>query len=318
LKQPPPRKTKPLEWWLTRNVLRLVLGLARRLPTRARPAVARALGNACFRLMRRYRRVALKNLSHVYGRERSPAELESLTREVFAHLALNLMEFFLVIPGLRGKRVTEVVRMEGQEHFETAFRAGKGVVMVTGHYGNWEMMGPYFAQAGYQVNAISRDADDPIMNEMIESVRRGRGDRLIDRSHALRPALECLRRNEMLCILADQNTVEGGMFVDFFGKPASTAPGAAFIALKTGAAIIPAYCERQSDGRHLIRVCPPIEIVPTGDRNADARRIMSLINESLEAQIRREPSQWMWIHDRWKLQPTAARPAPRPAAPVTG
>lgn len=315
---PPPRSTKPLEWWLTRTVVRVLLAFARLVPAGCRPALARGLGLACYHSLRRYRCVALKNLKHVFGEELSEQERVHLAKQVFAHLGLALLEFFLVIPGLRGERVEEVVRFEGREHFDRAFERGQGVIMVSGHYGNWEMMGALFAHVGYQVNAISREADDPIMNEMIDNVRRGRGDRLIQRSKALRPALQCLKRNEMLCILVDQNTAEGGIFVDFFGKPAATAPGAAYFAMKTGAAIVPAFCERQADGSHLVRARAPIEYTTTGDKDADARHIMSLINAALEDQIRRCPSQWMWIHDRWKLQPEDLIAPPPPAPGVTG
>ncbi len=298
----PPRWTKPLEWWLTRGVLRTLDRAGRVLPAAALPALGRSLGILGYHCMRRYRDVARANLRRAYP-EWPEAKVEATARESFRHLGTMLVEFFLRQPRITDAEVDAAVRFEGQAHYEAALARGKGVLLVTAHYGNWEMMGPRLHRAGYQVNAISRTADDPGIERMIESIRTRCGLRQIPREQAARQGLAALRRNEILAILLDQNTVSGGIFVPFFGYPASTAVGPAVFALKTGAALVPTFCIREADGTHTMRAWPPIYPESTGDRDADIRQLTAEVTGVIEAQIRERPELWFWLHNRWKLQP---------------
>jgi KDO2-lipid IV(A) lauroyltransferase len=253
--------------------------------------------------MTRYRKVALSNLSLAYGEEWSPARLETVARSSFHHVGITLVEFFLRQPRLSPEAVVRDVHFVGEEHYREALSRGKGAILVTAHYGNWEMMGPRLAQAGLKVSAISRTADDPGMERMIESIRTRCGTRQIPRSQAARQGLAALRRNEILAILMDQNTAEGGVFVPFFGRPASTAVGPAVFALKTGAALVPTFCLREPDGSHTMRAWPPIYPSGTGRRTDDVTRLTAQLTSVIEQQIRERPELWCWLHNRWKLQP---------------
>src|SRR5262249_50006566 len=137
---------------------------------------------------------------------------------------------------------------------------------------------------------------------LINWIRGGCGYRVISRGHATRPALECLRRNEALGILLDQNTSSGGIYVDFFGHPAATAPGPAILARRTGAPLIPLFDRRREDGTHVVEFHPPVEWRATGDRDQDVLEITARLTQAIERQIRAEPAQWFWIHNRWKTQ----------------
>ena len=256
--------------------------------------------------MRRYRTVALENLRRAYGGQWDERRIESVARDSFRNLGITLVEFFLRQPRITMEEVEQEVRFEGQEHYEAAFARGKGVILITGHYGNWEMMGPRLARAGYQVSAVSRTADDPGLEHMIESIRTRCGLLQIPRRQAARQGLAALRRNEILAILIDQNAAEGGVFVPFFGYPASTATGPAVFALKTGAALLPTFCVREADGTHRMIARPPIYPEPTGDREADVLRLTAEVTRSIEQQIRERPELWSWLHNRWKLQPEPA------------
>lgn len=300
---PPPRWTKPFEWWLTRQLVRGLSGVGRCLPQSAIRPIGRALGMAAYRTQPRYRRVALANLERAFGAEWDRERIEEMARESFRHLGMTLVEFFLRMPRITGEEVEREVLFEGQEHFEEAFKRGKGVLLITGHYGNWEIMGPRLVRAGYQVNAVSRTADDPGTERMIEEIRTRSGMRTIPRRQAARMGLAALRRNEILGILLDQNAAEGGVFVPFFGYPASTATGPAVFALKTGAAIVPTFCLREPDGTHRMKVWPPIYPEPTGDRARDVEQLTAEITRVIEMQIRERPELWFWLHNRWKLQP---------------
>lgn len=306
---PKPRATKPLERWATRQLIRTLDLMGRCLSARALPPLGRALGMGAFHTMRRYREVARTNLRRAYPGW-SDIKIEEVARESFRHVGITLVEFFLRQPRITDAEVDAIVRFVGQEHYEEALACGKGVLLITAHYGNWELMGPRLHRAGYQVNAVSRTADDPGLEQMIEAIRTRCGMRQIPREHAARQGLASLRRNEILAILLDQNTASGGVFVPFFGHPASTAVGPAVFALKTGAALVPTFCIREADGSHTMRAWPPIYPQSTGDRTADIQRITADVTQAIEAQIRERPDLWLWLHNRWKLQPEAA-PAPR-------
>lgn len=311
---PPPRWSKPIEWWLTRQMLRTLSFTGRCLPRRGFAVLGRGVGMAAFRLMPRYRKVALGNLRRAFGNEWSEARIQETARESFRHLGMTLVEFFLRQPRITAEEVAREVRFEGQEHYEAAFKRGKGVLLITAHYGNWEMMGPRLHQVGYQVSAVSRTADDPGTERMIEEIRTRCGLLSIPRRQAARMGLAALRRNEILAILLDQNAAEGGVFVSFFGYPASTATGPAVFALKTGAAIVPTFSIREADGTHTMKAWPPIYPEATGDRATDVQRLTAEITRVIEMQIRERPELWSWLHNRWKLQPAedaAAAPVAR-------
>ncbi len=312
--RPARRWSKPAEYWLTRQFVASLNLLGRVLTVRALDRLGCALGHLAYRTMRRYRRVAMSNLRRAYGDQWSDAQIEACARASFRGVGRTLVEFFLRQPRITMEQIAAEVGFEGQEHFEAAFERGKGVVLVTAHYGNWEMMGPRLACAGYQVHAVSRTADDPALDRMIERIRTRTGLRQIPRRRAAREGLLALRQNQVLAILLDQNTLRGGVFVPFFGHPASTATGPAAFALKTGAAVIPTFCRREANGRHTMRAWPPIYPVPTSDRDRDILTLTAAMTAVIEQQIREQPEDWCWIHDRWKTRPESVAVA-SPAEP---
>lgn len=253
--------------------------------------------------MPRYRKVALSNLKRAFGQEWSESEIERVARSSFHNVGMTLVEFFLRQPRITREEVEREIRFEGREHYEAAFARGNGVLLITAHYGNWEMMGPRLLLEGYRVSAVSRTADDPGLESMIERIRSRSGYQQIPRKQAARQGLAVLKRNEILAILVDQNTLEGGIFVPFFGYPASTATGPAAFALKTGAALVPTFSLREADGTHTMRAMPPIYPEPTGNRVEDVRRLTAAITHAIELQIRERPELWCWLHNRWKRQP---------------
>jgi Kdo2-lipid IVA lauroyltransferase/acyltransferase len=296
-------------------LIRLLNLLGSCTPPSALAPLGRSLGMAAYYGMPRYRKVAIGNLRKAYGDLWDEIRIERVAQESFRHLGITLIEFFLRQPRITAEEVEREVRFDGQEQYEGALARGKGVILVTAHYGNWEMMGPRLHCAGYRVSAVSRTADDPAVERMIETIRTRYGMLQIPRRQAAKQGLAVLRRNEVLAILLDQNTREGGVFVPFYGYPASTATGPAVFALKTGAAIVPTFCIREADGTHTMRAWPPIYPQSTGDRERDIRELTAEITRAIERQIRERPELWCWLHNRWKLQPSGAEPsAAQPAA----
>jgi len=272
-----------------------------------RPWSVRTMGNCLgsmfYRCSKRYREVALKNLRAAYGAEMSEAEIRSIAREVFRHFAREALQFFYVL-SLSKDQVDAAVELVDREKLDHALAQGKGCIILTGHYGNWEMLARKLVISGYKVNVIARDSDDPGITGITTRIRESGGYRVFDRDQPIIGAYRALRGNEILGILPDQN--EGnGVFVDFFSRPAGTATGPAVLSLKSGAPIVPVFCESLGNGRYRAVVHSPIEFAPTGNEEADIAELTRLVNAAIEAEVRRNPSQWLWLHDRWKSRPEA-------------
>lgn len=281
------------------------------------PAWGRAFGLACYYTMPRYRRVALSNLRLAFGCAWDERRIRRAAKDSFAHLGTTLIEFFLHQPRFNQADVERWLFWDGQEHLEAAFARGRGVVLITAHYGNWEMLSPRISASGYLLNAIVRDADDPGLNAIINGIRAQWGATVYPRRQGPRRALELLRRNELLVVHLDQNIAEGGMFVEFFGRPASTATGAARLAHRTGAALVCAFTIRQPDRTHRIRVLPPLLPDTEAPEEDETRRLTVELTRRIEAQIVEQPEQWWWLHNRWKMQPgEVERPAGNQTATV--
>ena len=147
---------------------------------------------------------------------------------------------------------------------------------------------------------VARDAPDAPTAKLVNSCRESHGTRVLPRE-AVREALRCLRRGELLGVVADQHQAEGGIVVNFFGRPAATALGPARIAARTGAPVLPLFVVRQEDDTFRMYVEPPVELVDTGDRDGDVHETTQRLQSALEAGIRRNPDQWFWVHRRWKI-----------------
>jgi KDO2-lipid IV(A) lauroyltransferase len=285
----------------TSVILLALAGTVGRTPAPVATLLGTAVGSFCYATMRRYRRVARANLQRAFGATRSPDEIERLARRSVQHLGRTLVEF-LQVPHWGPAEIERQIDLIGMEHLDAALAQGRGVIGVTAHYGNWEFLGVRLAHAGYPLNVIVRDADDPTINALFGRIRRGCGFRAISRRGGLRPSLACLRRGEILAILLDQNAAEGEAFVDFFGSPAATATGPAVLAQRTGAVLLPAFDRRLPDGRHVTELLPPVGWEGLDDDCA-IRGMTARLTRVIEQQIRADPEQWLWIHDRWKRQP---------------
>jgi len=296
-----PSLAERLEHWAGRILLFALAALARHAPWRLNYALADALGFALYHLVPRFRRIPQGNLRIAFGESCSEAALQRLARRSLQNSCRMALEFLKLQVLSRGE-LDRMVELEGTEHLDAALAQGRGAILLTAHYGNWEFMGARFITAGYPLSVIARDQDDEGVTRLVNDSRQGKGLRVLRRSE-VREALKCLRRNEALGILADQNTAVGGVFVDFFGKPAATATGPALLALRTGAAVVPVFIRRESPGRHRVVIQPPLRLIHTGDREADVVANTALMTKVIEHQIAQWPEEWLWLHQRWKKRP---------------
>ena len=200
------------------------------------------LGSIFYTVSKRYRNVALKNLRDVYGGSMTEAEIRSTAKQVFKHFSRGAVEFFYLL-SLNRDQVDAMIDVEGQEHIDSALAEGNGCIVVTAHYGNWELLARKMVIRGYVANVIARDSDDPGITGIATRIRESGGYRVFDKDQPIIGAFRCLKNNEVLGILPDQNESEG-IFVDFFGRPAATAVGTAVLSLKSGAPIVPAFAPR--------------------------------------------------------------------------
>jgi Kdo2-lipid IVA lauroyltransferase/acyltransferase len=276
-----------------------VAWLVAHLPARLGLWLGRRVGSLVWMALPRRRAVTLENLRRAFGTERSASQLRRLGRRSFQHVGMNVVEacvFFFRPPSVLLSRVD----LNGLEHLKGA--SDKGVLLLTAHYGNWELLAAAHTLSDFSLSVVVRPLDDPLLDRLVERFRRRSGVELISKRRGLGGILEALRRGRMVGVLLDQNAARAeGVFAPFFGIPASTSKSLALISLRTGAPVVPVFIRRARDGRHQVEVEPAIASPP--DRSIAS--YTALFNRSIEGAIRKAPEQWFWMHDRWKTRPRA-------------
>ena len=223
--------------------------------------------------------------------------VEQLVLKCFQNLGKNLMEFLLF---QRSDWIDSAVSIKGRSHIDQALSQGRGAIILTGHFGNCELIGATLAHHGYQMSAIARQIRSEPLNTLVVETRQQAGYLSFDRDKSVRQAFRCLRRNELLAILADVDTETMGVFVDFFNRPAYTPAGPIVISQKTGAPLLPVFMVRQPDNTHLMIIEPALKLQVTGQKQQDLIGNTQRFTHIIETYIRRYPEQWIWMHDRWK------------------
>jgi KDO2-lipid IV(A) lauroyltransferase len=268
----------------------------------ARPA-AEMFAWCGFHLAHRQRRAGLRNLALAFP-EKSHNEQIEILRGCFRNVGRLLVEFSH-FPQLNRTNIAKYVIVDGFENYLEAVRRGRGIIYLTGHLGAWELGS--FSQSiyGYPLKFVVRPIANHRVEQLISKYRELGGNSPIHRRNAARDILQALRRNEAVGILFDQNTTrDEGVFAEFFGIPAATTPAIATFALRTGAAVVPAFLLwDKSIEKHRLTFAAPLDLVNTGDRTADIIENTRLFNQVLESFVRKHPDQWLWIHRRWKTRP---------------
>ena len=285
---------KTVEYWLARFVLATLSSTSLTTANTLARFYVRLLDLALPRL----RRTALKNLEMAgfAGRER-------ITTGVFDSIA-RLVVSFARFPRITRDNVHELIRYEGLENFQQAHSLGKGVLVATGHFGNWELSAFAHAYLTASMHIVVRPIDNARIDALVEHRRELSGNRAIAKKDAARGILRALAAGDAVGVLIDQNTTpDQGVFIDFFGVKACA--GSAFVKLAqhSGAAVVPGYALwSDKEERYVLHFEPAVEI--TGDVLEDTQRV----HARLEAAIRKHPEQWLWIHRRWKTRPPGESP----------
>jgi KDO2-lipid IV(A) lauroyltransferase len=284
---------------------RAALGLIGLIPRRLALRAGAWLGDLLYLLHRRGRRIALLNLARAFP-DRSPEEHRAILRESIRNLgrvAAEVCHFGSLTPDNIGDYVSIEDRTAWDALFATA--DARGVVVVTGHFGNFELLAYAHGLLGRPITLIHRPMNNGLVDRAITDLRGGAGTVSLPKKSAAKAALRALHRHQVVAIPADQNqTRRYGVFVDFFGLPACTTPGPARLAMLSGAAVVPVFLLREgASDRHRILVLPEIPLVRTGDRDADVITNTQRCTAVIEELLRRHPEQWIWFHKRWNTRP---------------
>jgi len=261
-----------------------------------------------YHLHPRLRRVGIRNLKLAFP-EKSQRERRKILRAAYVSLGRLLGEACL-FPHYTAANASEVAVYQGFENFEAGEKRGKGVLLLTGHFGGWEVGSFFHSLMGHPMQIVVRALDNPYVDALVTRYRSLHGNTMIGKQEFARGLIAAMRDNATVGILMDTNmTPPQGVFVDFFGIPACTASGLARVALHTGAAVVPAFTIWDPVLRkYRVEFDPALELVRTGDDETDAVANTALFTKVIEAFVRRYPDQWLWVHRRWKTRPPGGPP----------
>lgn len=289
--------------WLEYIGLRLLVAFIGFLPRPLARSVGAGIGDIAWHALGRLRKVGMRNLEIAFP-ERHVRDRVRILRSVYRTLGWQLAEFCLM-PGATRTSAERLFRYEGLDNYLAARAKGKGVLVLTGHLGAWELSSFFHSLMGYPMGMVIRRLDNPLVDDFVNRIRCLHGNRVLHKDDFARGLLGAMHRGETVGILMDTNmTPPQGVFVPFFGVEACTASGLARIAQHSHAAVVPGFLLwDKTEQRYILHFGPELDLVRTGDPQADAMANTALFNATLESWIRRYPEQWLWVHRRWKTRP---------------
>ena len=291
---------EPLEY----GAVRLVVTLLGMLPRASARALGATIGAIVFFMLGRLRKTGMRNLELAYP-EKDWKERRRILRAEYRSLGWQMAEF-CQMSKYTADSASRFIRYEGLEHYLAARSKGKGVLVVTGHLGAWELSSFYHSLMGYPMSLVIRRLDNERVDTLVNRIRCAHGNRVIHKDDFARGLITAMHAGETVGILMDTNmTPPQGVFVPFFGIEACTASGLARVALRSGAAVLPGFLLwEEAEQKYVLRFGKEFELVRSGDAAADVLANTALFTAAIEAYIRRYPGQWLWVHRRWKTRPT--------------
>jgi KDO2-lipid IV(A) lauroyltransferase len=281
------------------KILRIPLAI---LPRKQCLAIGKAIGYLVYLLDKPHRRTALKNLKTAFGTELNHSQRQHITKAAFCHFGTTFLDV-LKIRYVSQDKIKNCLLVEGEEHVQNVLRKGKGALLFSAHFGNWELAPAFLSSLG-KLHVVARALDNPRLEKELMHIRTRLGSRVVYKNQAVRQILRALRANEMVAILIDQNVLRNqAVFVDFFGRPAATTPSLATFFLKAEAPLIPVFCFPTSDWKYHLKILEPLDISTTGREQEDVLKITQICTNIIQDQVRQKPNYWFWFHNRWKTRP---------------
>ena len=273
------------------------------LPKKLTMILATGIGKLLYLTLKKRREIAQKNLQLAFGNDLSDEERTEICKASFVNFSKTIIEF-LRFTKLNAENIWNEVSVEGSEHIHAALAEEKGVIVFLPHFGNWELLSlVYGVLIPNRGTAIAFPLKNEKLNAFIWKRRELLSLKIIPKQHAVRATLRALKEKKAVGFFADQNAGEQGVFVDFFGKLASTAKGPVTLALKTGAPIVFSLDIRLPNDKHRVYISPPIRLETSDNIEQDIEKWTRKLMEMLEGYIKEYPDQWLWLHNRWKTRP---------------
>jgi len=284
-------------------------GLALLIPRSLFLRMGRGLGSLVATLDRKHLEIAKDNLRRSFP-DWTEGQVDRTARGVWIHFGGVMFDLVRILA--KGPSVVDpLATIEGREHAEAAHRSPNGVVLITGHFGNWETHGIVHAKHFGSIGVVARPLDNPTLDRAMTALRESAGNEVIEKEHAMIRSMRRLKAAQGVAFVVDQNVQEKeGIFVDFFGRPACTTPFAAKLAIKTGALVLPCRAVMMPDFSYRVIYDPPIDPKNFGTGDAAVLALTQAMMNTTEAWIRANPDQWLWMHRRWHTKKTLAGPGP--------
>jgi KDO2-lipid IV(A) lauroyltransferase len=287
-------------YWLVRSLI----FTANAIPRKTWLKFCGFLGRIAYIVVGDARKLTIAHLKIAYGSERSEKEILSMSKKVFRMLGRNAGEIFRAIKVKTLDDLDKILITHGYENFERAREKGKGVMFLTCHIGAFDLQITNMSLRGLKPNIIGTPLKDERLNELLFDYRNAYGAVAVQRGKETLRLIKALKSAGQVAILIDQDTKVKSRFVDFFGKPAATPVGAAILAIKTGCAVVPTYVYLdETDWKQHMYILPEIPTIVTGDDEHDMVANTKVYNQFIEDTIRKHPTQWVWMHERWKTKP---------------
>jgi len=302
------QNNETLSIWTYRALYGLVW-LISLIPFRVGQSLGRMLGNILAVVLKRRIKASLNNLRYVFGDTMTMSELIELNGRIVAHFAQMLFEAPHILR-LNRANLNRYVIFDNEDAVSQALKKGRGVFMLTGHFGNWELMSAAFTlRFNVKGAVVVRPADFAPADRLLKNLRSRFGAEIIPKKRAMKKLLAAKKENKVIGILLDQNVDwYEGVFVPFLGKSACTNKGLALVALRTGSPVIPVFSVRQPDGRYRVVFEDEVPLLRTGDKIKDTEENTALFTQIIEKYVRQYPDQWFWFHKRWKTRPLCPLP----------
>jgi KDO2-lipid IV(A) lauroyltransferase len=294
---------KSIKYALILGLIRFLFFLVRILPWKWTSLFCAKLGSLAFLILKEERTKTINNLSIAYGKEKSEAEIYAMAKEVFSNFGRASGELAIKMNLDDAEKFFSNVEVVGKEYPEAAYARGKGIINLVPHMGCWEALPRAYTLLGFAAGSVVQTLSNEKVNDWVLKNREFKGFKVLPRGSSYKTILQFLKQNNSLGMLIDVDTRVKSVFVDFYGKPAHTPIGAAMLALDSDATVFTTSYIRTEGNKYQFIYGPPLELIRTGDRKEDLRINTENFHKEVEKIIQKYPTQWTWMHERWKTTP---------------